>query len=103
MYPPRRDLWWKVAVQMESEIARLAVVEDDFPIAFMFSTIYLRLEGKVPPPPPRIEIGLIMNAIENKSFHLRSASAFYNLPTPLPSPYFMPGKKSCEFQFQMDI
>ena len=92
-----------------------------FSIAFMFSTIYLRLGGKVPPtridngffkheyyrfhsslvmdffpiafmfspidwktryPLPRIEIGLNMNAIENKSFHLRSASAFYNLPSP---------------------
>ena len=79
------------------------MVEGEFSVVFMFSAIYLRLEGKVPPPSPRIEIGLNMNAIENKSFHLRSASAFYNFPFPLPAPDFMPEKETCEFQFQMDI
>ena len=101
------------------------MVEDKFSIALMFSTIHLRLEGKVPlplrnrklelgseqhftfqvtvtleagkvPPPPRIEIGLNMNAKENKSFHLRSASAFSNLP-PFPAPDFMPEKETCKF------
>ena len=52
-------------------------------IAFMFSPIYLRLEDNVTPP-PEIEIGL-NNAIEKKSFQVRSASAFYNLPPSLPS------------------
>ena len=73
-------------------------------IAFMFSQIYLRLEDNVSP--PEIEIGL-NNAIEKKSFQVRSASAFYNLP-PLILPsstlsYFMPEQETCEFQFQMVI
>ena len=34
----------------------------------MFSTIYLRLEGKVPLPPPRIEIVLNMNTIDSLAF-----------------------------------
>ena len=42
------------------------MVEDNFSIAFMFSTIYLRLEGKVPASPQEIEIGLNMNATEKK-------------------------------------
>ena len=53
-------------------------------IAFMFSPIYLRLEGKVPLT-PRIDIGLNINAIGNKPFHMRSGSAFYNLPPPPPA------------------
>ena len=71
------------------------MVEDNFSEAFMFSTIYLRLQGKVPPlqewkdgigvrvtfycsgrsdigswqgtPSPKIEIGLNMNAFDFNS------------------------------------
>ena len=57
MYPPLpgRNLQWKVAVlgSTDGEWNRKigCMVEDDFfSVAFMFSTIYLRLEGKVPPP-----------------------------------------------------
>ena len=47
-----------VMVQMETQITETYMVEDDFSISFMFSTIYLILEGSVspPPPPPRIEM-----------------------------------------------
>ena len=77
----------------------------------MFSTIYLRLEGKVPPPRneklgihvkvtfwfrlmyPPLEngIGPNMNAIGKKSFQVGSSSRFYNLPSPppLPGPYLI--------------
>ena len=34
------------------------MVEDDFSLAFIFSTIYLRLEGKVPCPPPQMKVGI---------------------------------------------
>ena len=43
-------------VQMETHIAGTCMVKDDFSIAFMFSIIYLRFKGKVPPP-TRIELG----------------------------------------------
>ena len=86
------------------------MVEDNFSITFMFSTIYLRLEGKVPPsqewkvgimvrvtfyflghsdiggwqgtPPPRNWNWTKHECNRKKSFQLRSASAFYNLPPP---------------------
>ena len=50
MYPPPR-IEILEAVQMETQIAETCMVEDDFSIAFMFSTIYLRLEGNVPTHP----------------------------------------------------
>ena len=61
MYPPLVETSggrWQLAsspVQMASEIARFVLhgADEQFSIAFMFSPIYLRLEGKVPP--PRIE------------------------------------------------
>ena len=34
------------------------MVEDNFSIAFMFSAIYLKLEGKVPPPPHEWKVGI---------------------------------------------
>ena len=42
--------YWGDGVCTDGEIAGTCMTEDDFfSIAFMFSTIYLRLEGKVPP------------------------------------------------------
>ena len=55
--------------QMESEIGRLALhgTDEQFSIAFMFSPIYLKLEGNVPP--PRIEIFFLdMNTIDSLAF-----------------------------------
>ena len=63
--PPPRNR--NLPVQMGSEIARLAAWWKMIFLAFMFSTIYLRLEGKVASP-PGIEIGLNMNAIEKNHF-----------------------------------
>ena len=53
MYPTPPRIEMLEAVQVETQNAETCMVEDDFSIAFMFSTIYLRLEGNVPP--PRIE------------------------------------------------
>ena len=56
MYPPQVETsggrWQYWTVQMESEIARLALhgADEQFSIAFMFSPTYLRLEGKIPCP-----------------------------------------------------
>ena len=91
MYPPpmqrplveggsRLAAWWKMI----------------FSIAFMFSTIYLRLQGKVPPPPTRIELGSKMSQVNEVNECILQS-------TPLSITYFMPEKETCEFQFHMDI
>ena len=71
--PPPPQYWksWSQPLQMDNEIARLVLhgADEQFSIAFMFSTIYLRLEGKVPSPPPRIEIFFLnMNTIDSLAF-----------------------------------
>ena len=50
---------------MKSEIARLALhgPDEQFSIAFMFSPIYLRLEGNVPPYPR-----IYMNTVDSLAF-----------------------------------
>ena len=50
MYSPPPRIEILEAAQMETQIAETCMVEDGFSIAFMFSTIYLRLKGNVPPP-----------------------------------------------------
>ena len=77
-------------VQMETQIAWTCMVED---IAFMFSTIYLRLEGKVPPP-PRIELGSEMSQVsEVNDCILQSIH-------PLPAHDVMPDKEIVNFNFR---
>ena len=65
MYSPPPRIEMLEPVLMETQIAETCMVEDDFSIAFMFSTIYLRLEGNVP---PRLKICLNMNAIDSLAF-----------------------------------
>ena len=85
-------------VQMETQIAGTCMVEDDFfSIAFMFSTIYLRLEDKVPPPPPGIELGSEMSQASEVNEHILQSTS------PLPAHDIIPDKETCKFQFQMDI
>ena len=62
----------------------------------MFSTIYLRLESKVSPP-PGIELGSEMSQVSKiNECILQSTLSF-------PAHDAMPDKETCEFQFQMDI
>ena len=61
----------------------------------MFSTICLRLEGKVPPS-PGIELGSEMSQVSKVNECIWQSA-------PLPAHDAMPNKETCEFQFQMDI
>ena len=98
----------------------------------MFSPIYLRLASNVPAPPPpesqvnvtfyfsdqsdilvladvtpppEIEIGLNMNAIEKNHFNRHHQVHFTIYPPPFPVPLSdsMPEQETCEFQFQMGM
>ena len=53
---------------------RMEKLKSQVKVTFWFWLMY--------PPPPEIEIGLNMNAIEQKLFQERSSSTFYNLPGP---------------------
>ena len=57
------------------------------------------------PPPPEIEIGLNMNAIEQNHFKRGHQVHFTIYPPPFPVPLSdsMPEKETGEFQFQMDM
>ena len=57
------------------------------------------------PPPPEIEIGLNMNAIEQNHFKRGHQVHFtiYLPPFPVPLSDSMPEQETGEFQFQMDI
>ena len=80
---------------METQIAGTCIVEDDFlPIAFMFSTIYLRLKGKVPHHPPGIELGSEMSQVSEVNECILQSSPH---PPPLPAHDAMPDKETCEF------
>ena len=56
-------------------------------------------------PPPEIEIGLNMNAIEQNHFKRGQQVHFTIYPPPLPVPLSdsMPEQETGEFQFQMDM
>ena len=88
-------LWGKVAPPPQNGKLELGSEQH-----FTFQVTVTLAVGKVP---PRIEIGLNMNALERNHFNWGQQVHFTIYPHPLPSSYFMPEKETCEFQFQMDI
>ena len=68
----------------------------------MFIPIYLRLEGKVPPPPQDWH-WTKHECYRKQIISCEVSKCILQSTPPLPSPDFMPEKKTCEFQFQMGI